>query len=303
MELRRCLSVVSLVLLLAACGGSDPGGTGNVRVVASFYPLAFVAEEVGGGLVEVENLTPPGAEPHDLELTPGQIRTVAEADLVLSLGGFQPALDDALGEANGVVVDALATQDELLDAPADEHEEDHEDEEHDAETVDPHVWLDPERVARIAATVGDALVEIDPVNADAYRANASELRSRLMVLDTEFRDGLARCERRTIVTSHEAFGYLASAYDLDEVGIAGIDPEAEPSPRRLAEVAELVEESGVTTVFFEVLVSPRTAETLAEETGVRTARLDPLEGAPQAGDYFDAMRANLKVLQDGLGCS
>jgi zinc transport system substrate-binding protein len=282
-----------LVLGAVACGGDTDSASG-VEVAASFYPLAFVAEEVGEDLVEVGNLTPPGAEPHDLELTPGQVRALAEADLVVHLGGgFQPTVEDAIADLDGDVVEALASQDDLLEASASEAEQ----------VVDPHVWLDPQRTALIARAVSDRLGKVDPDNADAYRANSEDLQSRLQELDDEYREGLAECERRSIVTSHEAFGYLAGAYRLEQVGIAGIDPEAEPTPQRLAEVADFVDAEGVTTIFFEVLVPPDVAETLAREAGVRTARLDPLEGPPEAGDYFSAMRANLEALRKGLGCS
>jgi zinc transport system substrate-binding protein len=310
-------SALTVLLLLAgvSCGGtSGAGDREGTQVVASFYPLAFVAEEVGGSLVEVVNLTPPGAEPHDLELTAGQVRDLAEADLIVYLGdGFQPSVEDAIGELDGdvVITDVLSTQEELLEAVPHEGEEEgahaedeHAEDEHAEEgQSDPHVWLDPQRTAAIARLLGERLGEVDPDNASTYQENAEALETRLSALDADYRDGLAQCERRSLVTSHEAFGYLAQAYSLEEIGVAGIDPEAEPSPGRLAEVADFVRAEGVTTIYFEVLVSPAVAETLAEETGVATARLDPLEGAPEQGDYFFAMRANLDALRQGLGCS
>ncbi|MGH2756412.1 MAG: metal ABC transporter substrate-binding protein [Actinomycetota bacterium] len=284
---------MALLLLAPACGGGSAAeGDERIEVVASFYPLAFVAGEVGGNLVDVDNLTPPGAEPHDLELTPGQVRALAEADLVVYLGdGFQHAVEDSIADLKGEVVDGLAGQDDLLE-PSEQEET----------PFDPHIWLDPQRTAAIARLVGDRLAEIDPGNATTYRSNVERLGSRLDDLDTEYRDGLGGCERNSFVTSHEAFGYLASAYGLEQIGISGIDPEAEPSPQRLAEVADFVAENGVTTIFFEVLVSPDIAETLAEEAGIRTARLDPIEGPPEEGDYFTAMKANLEALREGLGC-
>lgn len=278
-------------LLLAACGGGGEAAGAQPRVVASLYPLAFVVEEVAGDLVDLDNLTPPGAEPHDLELTAGQIRSLVDADLVVYIGrGFQPALEDALADLDSPRLDVLEIRQDLLTPRSDAR-------------ADPHVWLDPERLAHVAQAVADGLMRLDQENARRYQANVARLQSRLDALDFEFRDGLARCERSTIVTSHEAFGYLADAYGLEEIGVAGIDPEAEPSPGRLAEVAEFVEENAVTTIFFEVLVPPQTAETLAEEAGIVTARLDPLEGAPEDGDYFSAMRANLDALRRGLDCA
>lgn len=310
----RLLFVPLLVLglVVAGCGpAQNSSGADGTRVVASFYPLAFAAREVGGDLVTVENLTPPGAEPHALELTTGKVRSLVGADLVIYLGGgFQPAVEAALGDVEGVAVDALADQQDLLGSTPHGEEEEHaheeeqpDEEEHAGEAFDPHVWLDPLRMSTIARVVGDRLSEVDPGNASNYESRAAELVKRLEELDAEYRSGLAACERRILVTSHQAFGYLADAYRLEQVGIAGIDPEAEPSPARLAEVARFVRENDVTTIFFEVLVSPAIAETVAQETGAKTATLDPLEGPPDEGDYFTAMRANLAALERALDCS
>lgn len=310
--MRHLAAVLTLsALLLASCGGSNAADSEEPRVVASFYPLEFLVQEVGGELVTVENLTPPGAEPHDLELTPGQARALAQADLILYFGrGFQPSVESALGDIEGSALDVLSEQSDLQVATSAEHEEneaeehDDEAEEHDDETVsDPHVWLDPARMAVMAGDVAEQLSDVDPENASAYRSNSADVMSRLEELDSEYGARLARCEQRSLVTSHEAFGYLADAYELEQIGISGIDPEAEPSPGRLAEVARFVDANDVTTIFFEVLVSPAVAETLAQETGAETATLDPLEGPPTEGDYFTAMRANLETLERGLGCS
>jgi zinc transport system substrate-binding protein len=286
-------AAVAFLLAAVACGTAGSSATAGTTVVASFYPLAFVARAVGGDTIEVTNLTPPGVEPHDLELTPGQVADIAEADLVIYLGGgFQPAVEEAVASLEVEVMDALATQQRLRDAPSPEDEEE----------SDPHVWLDPERTALIARAVGDRLTEIDPDNASTYRDNEARLAARLDELDADFREGLSDCDRNTIVTSHEAFGYMAAAYGLEQIGISGIDPEGEPSPQRLAEVAEFVERNGVTTIFFESLVPADIARTLADEVGVETSRLDPLEGPPEEGDYFTGMSANLKQLRAGLGC-
>jgi zinc transport system substrate-binding protein len=260
---------------LAGCGGSS--GSGETTVVAAFYPLAFAAQQIGGDGIDAHNLTPPGVEPHDLELSGSDIRTIADADLVLYLGqDFQPALEDAIDSTSANAVD-------LLDAN---------------EAKDPHVWLDPIRYAAIATRIGD---ELD------RRSEAERFAARLRVLDREFRRGLSRCERHEIVTSHAAFGYLAERYGLEQVAITGITPEAEPTPRDLEEVVREVQAVGATTVFFETLVSPRLAETVAREVGAMTAVLDPLEGLTEeetaAGkDYFSVMRENLATLRKALGC-
>jgi zinc transport system substrate-binding protein len=291
-------SIVAVALAAGACAGGDPRSEvsegGPPLVVGAFYPLVFAAEGVGGSFVEVENLTAPGIEPHDIELSADQVAALSEADLVVFLGGgFQPAVEDVVSDSDGArVLDVLEEKDLLAGAEPDEHES----------AGDPHVWLDPTLMAEIVDQVADRLSEIDPFDEDVYRANAEQLRGRLEELDAELREGLGSCRTREIVTSHAAFGYLAARYDLEQVSISGIDPEAEPSPGRLAEVARFVEEHDVGTIFFEELVSPDVAETLADETGARTAMLSPLESEPESGTYLDAMRANLTALRKALDC-
>jgi zinc transport system substrate-binding protein len=271
-----------LVFWAVGCGGGSAGSPAKETVVASFYPLAYAAEEVGNGGVDVENLTPAGAEPHDLEVSPQDVAAIREADLVLLLGdGFQPQLEDAAGTGKKVL--------RLLDTPGLALRPD----------GDPHVWLDPLRYAKIVGRIGQALQRPDA---------AARLQARLRDLDGEYRTGLAHCERHEIVTSHEAFGYLAERYGLEQVAITGLSPEVEPEPAKLQQVVELVRERGITTIYFETLVSPRIAETVARETGAKTAVLNPIEGLTkneisQGENYFSLMRTNLRTLREGLGCS
>lgn len=269
------LALLVFAIAAAGCGGEDAGG--GRTVVAAFYPLAWAAEEVAGDDFTVVNLTPPGAEPHDLELTARDVERVRDAEVVLYLGqGFMPALEDAL-EGHPRALDLLPEE----------------------RRRDPHVWLDPMRLAAIAETIAAELGDPEA---------ASDLVARLEKLDLELERGLASCERHEIVTSHAAFGYLAAAYGLRQIALTGISPEGEPSPRALEELVEEVEEVDATTVFFETLVSPRLAETVAREAGAETAALDPLEGltedeAEAGADYLSAMRANLSTLRTALGCS
>lgn len=278
----RTRTVLILVLVLVAavaagCGGGGDAGGGGDEVVAAFYPLAFLAERIAPDAA-VRNLTPPGAEPHDLELSPRDVANLREARHVLYLGGgFMPSLEDAVaGRSNAVdLLDGVPRLDD-----------------------DPHVWLDPGRYATLARRAAAAL---------GHPAAADPLVARLERLDGEFREGLARCERREIVTSHAAFGYLAAAYGLEQVALTGLSPEAEPSPRRLEELVERIRRERATTVFFETLVSPGLAETVAREAGAQTAVLDPLEGlsdadAARGDDYFTVMRRNLAALRAALGC-
>ena len=263
------------VLVAAGCGGSKAAG-GRTSVVAAFYPLAYAAEQIGGARVSVRNLTPPGAEPHDVELSPREVDAVRSADVVLYLGGgFQPAVERAVEGAGGTVVDVLPGL---------------------AAGDDPHVWLDPVRYASLARAVGRAL----------GRPSAA-LRARTSALDADFRAGLRHCVRHELVTSHAAFGYLARRYGLEQIPLTGLAPEAEPSAKRIEELVRRVRDTGATTVFSERLVSSDLADTVAREAGARVAVLDPLEGLTDAEgargeEYFSLMRANLAVLQEGLGC-
>lgn len=309
---RRALvpAVAAIALGLSGCGAltSDDssgasGSAGSSTVVTGLYPLQYVAQRVAGDAFEVENLTQPGGEPHDLELTPQQVGALSGTDLVVYSAGFQPAVDEAVEQqAADRAFDVLSAV-ELREG--EEHAEggaEHADEHADG-GGDPHVWLDPQRLAAIGTALADRLAEVDPDAADDYRARAEDLSTQLTALDDELRAGLASCERRQIVTSHDAFGYLADAYGLEQVAVAGLSPEDEASPRRLAEVAAQAEQDGVTTIFFEELVSPKVAESLAREVGATATVLSPLEGAPETGDYVTAMRENLATLRTALDCT
>ena len=339
MALRRTRSAVllaSCALVLAACGSggsSDGGSDGKLSVVTSFYPLQYVTERVAGDHADVTNLTKPGGEPHDLELSPKQVASVQDADLVVYQDEFQTAVDEAVKEADrepGTTVDSADGVDRIEESEEahaegeeeghDDHahgDEEHADEEghaeeeghdhgHDHGGVDPHLWLAPTNLEPLTEHVRDALVKLDPNHADEYEANAAALVADLQKLDGEYRAGLKTCKVRDIVTSHAAFAYLARAYDLVQIPIAGIDPSTEPSAAQLAEISDLVERDGITTVFTETLVSPAVARTVAREAGVRTATLDPIEGLTKDTsdeDYLSIMRSNLAELQKANSCS
>lgn len=288
---RLALPVAAAALVLGAC---SPGGAGDGRpsVLASFYPLQLVAQEVGGDRIDVTSLTPPGAEPHDLELSPAQVSRVGTADLVVYLSDFQPAVDDAVAAAPPAHVIDAATLTTLMPLASAN------------DTLDPHFWLDPSRMPAVAHAVADELSVIDPAGAATYAANATALSARFDALDAAYTSGLATCADRTFVTSHAAFGYLAARYHLEQVAISGLDPEADPSPDRLAEIGQLVRDRGVRTIFFETLVSPKVAQTLAADLGVEARVLDPLEGvADPSQDYFSIAEANLSALKMALSCS
>ena len=282
---RPLLALVAVLgLALAGCGGGS-ASSDRPTVVAAFYPLAYAAEQVGGDTVDVIDLTPPGAEPHDLELTPQQVAQIAEADLVLYIPGFQPAVDEAVAQQAG---------DRALDVTQGI----------DLIPGDPHVWLNPENMTIIGHDIAERLATSFPDLADVTAFGAKGLADSMSSLNDAWDAGTASCTIRDLVVSHEAFGYLAAAYGFTQVGIAGLSPESEPSPARLAEVAALVKAQGVTTIYYETLVDPKVAETVAAETGATTAVLDPLEGLPEGydGDYVTVMQDNLAQVQAGQNC-
>lgn len=300
--MRVILSIVlGAVAMVSSCGSGaasrDPGET--ISVVASFYPLAHAVERVGGDAVTVTNLTPPGIEPHDLELAPQALEQIATADVVVYLSGsFQPAVAEAVeDEATGLIVDAArepGQQGAALDASS--------------PMSDPHVWLDPARYADLVEEIAAALAGVTGAPSEVFHANARRFERRLDDLAAAFRAGLAACESRIIITNHAAFGHLAAAYDLEQLAISGMSPESEPDAARIAELAALARRSGATVVFTEDLASAEAAETVAAEAGLGTAVLSPLEGLTESqlaagDDYLSLMRRNLETLRDGLVCA
>lgn len=275
-------ATAACMLALAGCGGS--AASGRDTVVAAFYPLAFAAEQLAARGTDVVDLTRAGEEPHDLELSPRDVARLHDARLVVYAGhGFQPAVENAVGSRSGASLDVLDRVG--LRGAGDD--------------VDPHVWLDPRRFAEVTRAIAAALG--DP-------SRAPPLVRRLDALDRELARGLRHCARRTIVTSHAAFGYLAARYGLRQVALVGLAPEAEPSPATVSKLADTVRATGATTVFTEPLVSPALADTVAREAGAVTATLDPLESLTpseeDAGlDYFGVMRKNLAALRKALGCT
>ena len=274
----------------------------KVTVTAAFFPLAAAVAQVGGSLVKVTNLTPAGVEPHDIELNTQQAESVLDADLAVVVGnGFQPAVEDIAADRDGPTLNVL----KALPINAGDKKV----EEGDATALDPHVWLDPVLYQSVVDAIASALSKVDPDHAADYTANAAAYNAKLVALNTEYETGLANCSRQLLVTAHEAFGWLTQRYGLTPEGIAGISPDAEPNPQRLADLTDLVEKKGVTTIYTEDLVSPKVARTLAREAGgLKTATLNPLEGLTakqiKAGaTYISEMQDNLQAIQKGLGCS
>ena len=302
-NLKIAVAVSALSLVLAGCSSSESESSG-LKVIAAFYPLEFVAKTIGGDLISVENMTPPGVEPHDLELTPKQITTLDDADLLLYVAGFQPALEEAATQsapANSLDVMAINGLN-LLGATEDGHNHDEEAHSDEEMVSDPHVWLDPERLIVVAKAVAAKLSEVDPDNSETYATNLTAFVEQLEGLDADFTSGLASCERRLIVTSHAAFGYLADAYNLEQEAISGLSPESEPTPKRLNEIGKEAKADGTTTIFFETLASPKVAQTLADDLNISAAVLDPIEGIGEGQTYFSIMESNLEALRKALNC-
>lgn len=320
---------LGLTTALTGCSAADSAAEGPT-IVASFYPLAWTAEQIAGDHFTVEDLTRPGAEPHDLELSIRQISALASADLVVYESNMQPAVDEAVDtRAEGAVLDATDVVDPIpFDEEHDHAEEEHATEEgheghdhsegdhadataaedghdgHDHGDLDPHFWLDPLRVADLGDAVAAELGKLDPEHAEEFTDNAQLLHRRLAALDTEYTDGLAGCQIDTIVVSHQAFGYLGK-YGLHMDSILGLSPEAEPTAAVLADLRTLIQEKGITTVFSERLASAQVSDTLARSAGVETAVLDPIEGLTDETskeDYLSLMRSNLEALQKANRC-
>ncbi len=283
----------------STASSSPTADSGRIKVVASFYPVAEFARQVGGNLVSVSTITPAGTEPHDYEPTARQVAEMYGADLVLYNGGGVDAWAERLDSElrmQGVPAVRMGTAIELLPASPGE----------DSGT-DPHFWLDPTLAAKEVALIRDTLITIDGKDSAAYRANADAYLAKLSSLDADFVSGLATCRQRTVVTSHTAFAYLARHYGFDVISISGISPEQEPSAGRLSEIAGIAKAKGVRAIFFETLVSPKLSETIASEIGARTLVFNPLEGlsaeeAHAGEDYLSVMRSNLENLKTGMVC-
>ena len=284
-------------LTLAACGSAgttaDTKAGNALAVVASFYPLQFATEQIGGDHVAVTSLTKPGAEPHDVELTPRDVASVSKAKLVVYELGLQGAVDQAVESQGGDRGLDVAPAANLDIATA-------------SGTKDPHFWLDPQRYAGVANVISARLASVDPANKADYQKNAKSFEDKLATLGQEFTTGLAHCQRKDIVTSHAAFGYLAEAFGMNQIAVNGLSPDEEPQPAAIATIATYAKAHGVTTIYAETLVSPAIAQAVATEAGATIGTLDPIEGLTDQSrgtDYFEVMRSNLKALQAGQGCT
>jgi zinc transport system substrate-binding protein len=296
-RVRAATLVIVAALALSACGaGSGAGGhraTDKLDVVTSFYPLQFAAEQIGAGHVKVTSLTRPGAEPHDIELTTRDVASVSKAAVVIYEKGLQAAVDTAVESQGGDRSLDVAPAARLTLRLA-------------SGTTDPHFWLDPQRYSDVAQSISARLSKADPANKADYEKNAKAFQGRLSALSAELTSALAGCRRKDLVTSHAAFGYLAQRFGMRQVAINGLSPGQEPNAADIAVVSGYARANGVKTIYSETLASPAIAATVARESGATLATLDPIEGLTDQSsgrDYFEVMRANLKALRAGQGCS
>lgn len=303
-------SALALVTLCACSSDSSAAegeNGGKFDVVASFYPMQYLVEQIGGAHVRVTTLTEPGQEPHDLEISAQQTAQLQDADAVLYLKNLQPSVDDAVAQSEIRTKIDAATLTSLEDLDTEDGHQHGTQEEHagdDEPTLDPHVWLDPVKYAEVAQGVSKAFEKADPDNAADYKKNTADLVKKLDGLNTRFENGLKNARTKVFFTNHAAFGYLAHRYGLTQEAISGLDPESEPSAARVKQLQDEAKADGVTTVFYETLVSDKTAKTLAQDAGLKTDVLDPLEGITdksKGGDYIEVMRSNLTALERALG--
>jgi zinc transport system substrate-binding protein len=291
-------AVITGIVFMLKQTAADKTDTSKLSVVASYYPLFDFARQVGGDKVRVTNITPPGIEPHDYEPPAKTLANAQKTDVFIYNGAaMEPWAEGFVGDYEQTVVKAgsgiaLATDE------ADSH---------DKGAKDPHFWLDPMLAQKAVANISDGLSKADPANKAYYAKNAEAYQAKLTKLDEEFRRGLRACEQNTIVTSHAAFSYVAKRYGFTMEAIAGLSPEEEPSAARLAELSDHVAQEGIEYVFFESLVSPQLADTIAQETGAQILVLDPIEGLShedqkQGKEYVSIQRENLANLRTALAC-
>jgi len=293
MKLKKLVMLFALAIVVGAGIFAITTNTSKkdskVSVVASFYPLYDFAKNIGGNKVDVTNVTPAGAEPHEYEPSPQMLVTAQKADVFIFNGEWmEPWSGKFIKDYHGSLVMAGSGISLLKDN-------------------DPHFWLDPVSAQKMVNNIRDGLIKADPANKTYYTKNAASYNAKLANLDHDFRSGLAQCKQHTIVSSHDAFEYLASRYNFEALSIAGLSPEEDPSAARLAELSDIVREKDIKYIFFESLVSPRLADTIAQETGAKTLVFDPIEGLSdadqkQSKNYLSIQRENLDHLRTALAC-
>lgn len=288
--------------------GTPLSNNRKIPIVATFYPLAEFARQIGGDKVEVINITPPGIEPHDFEPTPQDIVRIRNSQLFIYNGiGFEAWVERILPDLEGlqtITIDSSRGVDIQTTSDTVQNNSDIND-----RTViyDPHIWLNPALAGQQVQNIVTGLIQADPDNTAYYEQNAQSYMRNLTLLDEAFKEGLMDCQNRNVVTSHNVLGYLSQRYNLNIISIAGLSPEEEPSPKRLAEIADFARIHNVKYIFFETLVRPLLSQTIASEVGAQTLVFNPLEGLTEeeimhGENYISIQQQNLENLKTALNC-
>lgn len=292
--------IILLVALISIIGfayyhkqtKSNPVTSGTVKVVASFYPLAEFATHVGGNIIQISTIVPSGTEPHEYEPTPQELAQVYAADVFIYNGsGIDPWAERIASDVKQKNVHVINMTERLSTLPQ----------------GDPHFWLDPVLAQQEVIIIRDALITADPAQTEMYQANTREFIAQLQALHEQYQAGLTACLRRDIVTSHNAFAYLAKRYSVTVLPVAGLSPEEEPSAKQISEITKIAQQKNIQYIFFETLVSPKLAETVATEIGAKTLVFNPLEGLTDeekatGKNYISIMQDNLQNLRLALQC-
>jgi len=313
--MKKLISLFSLIVILVGCSSTETPEQVKEelpQIVTGAFPIAWLSSQLAGDCAVVNDLTPAGGDVHDLELTPAQTAAIIDADLIISVSGFQISFDDAVANTTADVLDLLPLIDPILGETHSHNHSGETDHDHEGETdhekisgeesLDPHFWLDPNRAITAANLIKEVINTLSDDCATETSDNYQSLVQNLTQIDVDYRDELSQCQSKTMVVSHEAFGYLAKAYDLEQIAVAGLDPESEPSAARISEIIAIAKEKKVSAVFTEDNANPAVADILAKELKVGVLVLNPIELKPASLDYLTEMQQNLLNLSQGLGC-
>lgn len=302
--MKKILYLILTIIILLFFSSCEVKNSNNfkqekkINVCTSFYCMYDFANKIGKDKINIKNLVPSGIEPHDYEPSPSDIATLEKADILIYNGaGMEGWIDKVLSSLNNkklIVVETsrglklLKNKDEDIDLK-----------------YDPHVWLNPQNAKKQMEIIKEAFILKDPENKAYYEKNYEEYAKKIDELDKEYKDAVSNFKSKDIIVSHSAFGYLCDAYGLNQIAIEGLLADTEPTPSKMAQIVRLAKEKNVKYIFFEELISPKVAQTIAKEVNAKTAVLNPLEGLSDEDiksnkDYFSIMRENLKVLKEAL---
>jgi zinc transport system substrate-binding protein len=293
-------AALAAAALAAGCGQQAPSG--RMKVAVTTAPLADFARNVGGDMVEVETLVPPGASPHTYEPTAGQFQFLSDASVLVTNGlGLEAWVSDVIAKVGGkdlveVKAGDAVPRDRLIRAG------DYGGDTDLSGPYDPHVWLDPTLAAYQVDAIAEGFARADPDNSEAYLANAASYKEKLAGLDAELSERTSAFSRKSFVALHPAWTYFARRYGLEQAGVVEELPGKEPSARQIRELLDEIKARGITVVFAEPQFSPQAAEAIASEGGARVLTLDPLgdPDRPDVSTYIRMMRHDTAVMEEGM---